>query len=175
MRFKMMKNKFKSNDKIKGILRIYKKNKLIRETKNTITYTATFLLAKSITGQEDYRITHIYGEYGPNDVYTEGSTNGLITSRNDTIETLRIPPRTTVYAESPIIGISYQSTDENHKENSVTFMAVWDNPSLNGYIIVGAGLICQTINNEYLYAHAYFPAIKKDNEDLICHWTQVFD
>jgi len=131
------------------------------ECKNLITYDGSTVLARALGGDQDYHITHIYGEHGPSGVYTPGSTNGLVASKNDTIDTLRTAPRSTDDAESKVIFPSYVSSEPPYNQNVVTFTASFNDSSLDGRILVGAGLVCQIRGSEILFAHAYFPAYEK--------------
>jgi hypothetical protein len=144
---------------------------------NVITYQGATVLAKSITGDLQYRITHIYGEYADPAVsgYVAGSTNGLVASKSDTIGTMRSSPRYTEYAESEVITATHYTSGTNYYNNIVTFSASWDDENLDDNLVVGAGLICSIGNSELLYAHAYVPAILKTaGKEIVCHWSQLF-
>ena len=152
-----------------------KKISKVIEVKNVITYEGAKILAHTLAGDIDYRITHIYGEHAASGVYTPGSTNGLVASKSDTIDTMRTPPRTTDNAESPLIFANYYTSEPPYDKNVVTFSASWSSSLLDGRIIVGAGLVTQFKSAELLFAHAYFPAqIKQVGKELICHWSEIF-
>lgn len=164
---------------IKLIIRdiITKKVRKIIEVNNVITYEGATILAHALTGDGDYRVTHIYGEHADpgGSGYIPGSTNGLVALKSDTIDVLRAPPRDTVNAESPVITASYYTSATPYQNNVVTFTASWNSDLLDGRIIVGAGMITQFRSAEYLFSHAYFPAqIKQPGEELICHWSELF-
>ena len=166
-----------------GVIRLIRRNKKTKkvlqvlDAKNVITYEGATILAHALTGDRDYRITHIYGEHADpgGSGYIPGSTNGLTALKSDTIDILRTPPRSTVNAESPVITASYYTSETPYQNNVVTFTASWSSDLLDGRIIVGAGMINQYRAAEYLFSHAYFPAqIKQPGEELICHWSEIF-
>ena len=143
---------------------------------NLITYIGSGILAHCLGGESQYKISHIYGEYVPQGVgYSEGSLNGMEAKKTDTIDTLRTSPRATEYAESEILFSSYNSSSQQYNNNVITFAASWNNANLANKLLQGAGLIVQNNNLEYLYAHAYFPAILiQSGQELVCHWSQLF-
>ena len=167
----------------KGFIRLIvrdiatQKIKKIIDVNNVITYEGATILAHVLTGDLDYRITHIYGEHADPIAsgYIPGSTNGLTALKSDTIDILRTPPRETTNAESPVITATYYTSESPYQNNVVTFTASWSSDLLDGRIIVGAGMVTQYRSAEYLFSHAYFPAqIKQPGEELICHWSEIF-
>ena len=151
------------------------------EAENTITYLATNIMAKSIAGLPDYKITHIYGEHADPGFsgYSEGSLNGLSSTRSDTIDDLRTSPRSTTGAEEPVLITSFATTTENppgtpvsdYTNNIATFTAIFSDPSLDGEIFVGAGLMTLVSGTELLFAHQYRPAlIKLISFDIQVSW-----
>lgn len=149
--------------------------------KNTITFLATKVMARSLSGLPDYKITHIYGEHADPGVsgYSEGSLNGLSSSRSDTIDTLRTSPRSTTGAEEPILTTGFSTTlkisgvpTTDYDENIATYTAIFSNPSLDGEIFVGAGMITKVGTSEILFAHQYRPAlIKLSSFDILVAWS----
>jgi len=148
------------------------------EAKNLVTFKGADIMAKSITGDPQYKITHAYLEHADpgGSGYIEGSLNGLVADRTDDISILRTSPRSTTDAEEAITSVAFVSTDSNKfLHNGVTFSSSFADSNLDGRIIVGAGLITIIGTIENLYAHSYFPAvIKPANQDIFLAWTQQF-
>ena len=148
---------------------------------NTITFLATNVMAKSIAGDPNYKITHIYGEHADpgGSGYSEGSLNGLSSARSDTIDTLRTSPRSTTGAEVPVLTTGFSTTTEisgspttDYDKNVVTFTSIFSDPSLDGRIFVGAGLMTVIGASEILFAHQYRPAlIKLSSFDIQVAWS----
>jgi len=153
-----------------------KKVEKVIKTNNIVVYGGSEILARALSGDNSYRITNIYAEHAAHPgTYTEGSTNGLVALKSDTIDTMRVSPRETSNAESPLIFSNFRTSATPYKNNVVTFSASWNSSSLDGRIIGGAGLVVQLKNIEILYAHAYFLAeVKQPGKELICHWSQLF-
>jgi len=132
---------------------------------NIITYQGADFFAKASAGLPEYKFTHIYGEHADPGFsgYIEGSLNGLVTDRTDTVDVLRTSPRDTVDAEAQILVTSFATSDPLlYSHNLVTILAVWDSSAVNGEIFVGAGLICKLPDGtEILVAHNYVPALIK--------------
>jgi hypothetical protein len=152
------------------------------EAENTITFLATNIMAKSIAGLPDYKITHIYGEHADpgGSGYIEGSLNGLSSMRADTIADLQTSPRSTAGAEEPVLVTNFSTTTENppgapvtdYTDNIATFTAIFSDPSLDGRIFVGAGLMTLVAGTELLFAHQYRPAlIKLSSFDIQVAWS----
>lgn len=149
---------------------------------NTVTFLATNVMAHSITGDPNYKITHIYGEHADPGFsgYVDGSLNGLSTSRSDTIDVLRTSPRSTTGAEEQVLTTGFATTLENppgfpvtdYDKNIVTFTAIFSAPSLDGEIFVGAGLMTVIGTSEILFAHQYRPALTKlSSFDIQVAWS----
>lgn len=148
---------------------------------NVITFLATQVIAKGMGGDPNYKITHIYGEHADPGVsgYIEGSTNGLVAARSDTIDTLRTAPRSTTGAEVPVLTTAYGTTTDisgvpttDYDQNVLTVTSIFSDASLDGRIFVGAGLVTQVSGTELLYAHSYRDAlIKLSSFDIQVAWS----
>ena len=174
---------FKDNFGLKGgFINIVIKNKhtgeiTFRKTlNNLITYGAATIAAKAYAGDSKYHITHIYGEHVlSGGGYVEGSLNGMAALQSDTVDVLRAGTRLTEHTENAIITPSYYTSNDAYYNNVVTFTASWDGENLAGHLMQGAGLVAQVNNIEHLCAHAYFKALPiQTDEEMICHWSQLF-
>jgi hypothetical protein len=152
--------------------------------KNLVTFQADQIMAKALVGSPGFKITHIYGEHADPGVsgYIQGSLNGLVAARSDTVATMRTFPRDTVGAEEPVLTTAFGTTTEilmvpttDYDQNMVTVTAIFSDPSLVGRIFVGAGLVTQVLGTELVFAHSYRPALTLlITFDLQVAWTIRF-
>jgi len=151
---------------------------------NLITYEATQVIAKSLGGDPSYKISHIYGEHADpgGSGYIEGSLNGLVAARADTIATMRTSPRTTTGAEVPVLTTAFGTTVDiggvpttDYDQNVLTVTAIFSDSSLDGRIFVGAGLVTKIGTVELLFGHSYRAAlIKLSSFDIQVAWSSRY-
>ena len=136
-------------------------------------------MAQCIAGNYQSRVSHIYGEHADpvSSGYIEGTMNGLIALKNDTIDiTMNTGEHSTSGAEVPIIFPGFSSSDlSRFSGNVVTFNCAIDNPILDGRILIGLGLVAIVNGQETLFSHTYIPAfIINGAKEIIAHWSIEF-
>lgn len=175
------------NNAMQGTLKVFCINssgKILRtfSESNILTFAICDVYTKAISGNPEYRITHIFAEHAahPASGYVEGSLNGLVAAKSNTYETQNTAPRTTSGAEMPILQITFDRTTEHppgtpiahYSHNILTTSAVMSNSALVNRIFVAAGLATQIGANKILIARAIHPGIILTTAfNIVYFWT----
>jgi len=145
------------------------------EGNNLITYQGCDVLAKRMSGDNKYKITHVYGEHVPAGTY--GAVHGLEATREDTVDTMEDIPtsRTTEYAREAILYPSYSSSNGNYQNNIMNFTTSFKGSNVENRQFVGAGLVTVVGTTQYLFSHIYFPTHDLVvNHEIIITWSVEF-
>lgn len=143
--------------------------------KNLITYQGCDVLAKRMSGNDAFKITHLYGEHVPAGTY--GASHGLEAARTDTVDSLTDSGtgRMTTGAESQILYPSFNASNTNYQNNIMHFTASFKGTAVENRQFVGAGLVAVVGATKYLFSHIYFPTHDLSaNQEIIITWGVEF-
>ena len=151
----------------------------IIEIHNDIMDKACDILPRVLSGEIDFKLSHIFGEHVDpvSSGYSAWNPNGLSTSKDDTIaDPMNTGEHSTSGAEVPIIFPGYSSSDTSRfKNNVVTYNSSIDNPALDGKLLVGLGLVAIVNGQKFLFSHSYIPAITINGlKETVIHWSVQF-
>lgn len=174
-----MKDNYNLNEFVNGFYTIEIRDKTTKQkieelkSKNIIVKTGATIQAKTVVGNNQYKIGYIYGEYAPAGTYP--LIHGLTATKDDTIDTLRTSPRMTTNAEAPILYSSFNS-DSGYTDNIVTCTATLNHPDLVDKQLVGIGFVAKFGTTELLYSHAYLAETRtlSSNHEAIIYWGLRF-
>ncbi len=159
---------------------------IVHTQKNLITYDATNLMARSISGQGPSYVNQIAVQYFTDSSgKTDNDDPGLVPDRADHVSTLSsdmsigvltLPVLTTTFAGIPSVNSDDVKLIQN--SNVVTFFTAIDDDNgttINNKFMVGAGLLGVTAGQNVLFAHQYIPLIEKlPFYQLLINWSIRF-
>lgn len=146
---------------------------ILFENHNEVTDGSAEFLAGCALKLADYKITHIYGQWGEATDFPENGGPFFTPDKSDTIEDLTGSNFYTTDAEEPVVQIvrSTEIGQTRFVDNKLTITAFFTHN--DGKVYIGAGLVCQP--KGLLLGHlALNGALKVPGKYIACIWDWTF-
>ncbi len=169
--------KIPSGLSIEKLLRLCINEKRFKHSiSNLVTNESAEMFAGWLAGEEAYKFTHMYGQWGDSATYPENGGPFFTPQRDDQVADLDTGSISTVDARVPIIH-KFTSTQPGQSEfsnNIISSIGIFTGNTGKSYI--GVGLVCELpTNRKLLLAHVALDGIiMESGYDILIMWDWIF-
>ena len=153
---------------------IQHKDKII-VTKNEVTNDVAEFMAGYMSGNSDFKLTHIYGQYGNELDFPDGGGPFFVPAKDDSIEDLETATISVEQEKIITMSTKTQEGQTKYKNNVLSVLSLMTQN--DGKVFIGAGLVCKLPSGrELLLGHVAFKGIKKEsNYGITIGWEWILE